>query len=353
MIAIAGIYRLRSAKKTITRAPKKGPTISVVIPFRNEAENLPKLIAGLLSLRPSGRMDVIGVDDHSEDNSLAVFENLTDDRSDFRALALTDEKGKKRALAHGINNSSGEYIATMDADVEISPEWLQGVLQKLDAEDGPGMLILPLKISEGQHGSAGFFQMAENLAIQGLGYGLAAFSLPITCNGANLVFKKAAYNECDGYQSHLNMASGDDVFLMQQMVKKEMRIIPFFDASVVAEVAPASSWREVFNQRLRWAGKTGEMNLLATRLVGVVLLFFATSLVVAAFAPHTHWGVWTSVLAWKTIVDVVLIKITETTYNLRLNPLKLALVAIGYVIYLPVVSLLSISLKPKWKGRRI
>jgi glycosyltransferase involved in cell wall biosynthesis len=88
--------------------PDMGVPVSVVIPALNEAENLPYVLARL----PGGLHEVIIVDGHSTDQTVAVAGRL---RPDARVLAQTGD-GKGNALAVGFAACTGDIVVTLDAD---------------------------------------------------------------------------------------------------------------------------------------------------------------------------------------------------------------------------------------------
>ena len=87
------------------------PRVSVVIPTLNEARNLPHVFAGL----PSDIYEVIVVDGHSVDDTLAVVRKL---RPDARIVMQT-RSGKGNALACGCAAATGDIVAMIDADGSI------------------------------------------------------------------------------------------------------------------------------------------------------------------------------------------------------------------------------------------
>lgn len=97
------------ASGTSVRAPR----VSVVIPTLNEARNLPHVLARL----PDGIHEVIVVDGHSVDETLAVAKQS---RPDVRIVMQT-RKGKGNALACGFAVATGDIIATIDADGSADP----------------------------------------------------------------------------------------------------------------------------------------------------------------------------------------------------------------------------------------
>jgi glycosyltransferase involved in cell wall biosynthesis len=89
------------------------PKITVVIPALNEARNLPHVFARL----PEGLHEVILVDGHSVDDTLAIARNL---RPDIRIITQT-RCGKGNALACGFAAATGDIIAMIDADGSTDP----------------------------------------------------------------------------------------------------------------------------------------------------------------------------------------------------------------------------------------
>jgi len=95
------------------RLGAQAPTISVVIPTLNEAANLPHVFARL----PRGIDEVVIVDGHSVDDTVAVARSL---RPDAR-IVLQDGRGKGNALACGFAAATGDIIVMLDADGSTDP----------------------------------------------------------------------------------------------------------------------------------------------------------------------------------------------------------------------------------------
>ena len=94
-------------------AGRSEPTVSVVIPAKNEARNLPHVFAGL----PRGLYEVILVDGASTDDTVKVARRL---RPDITIIGQT-RKGKGNALACGFAAASGDFIVMLDADGSTDP----------------------------------------------------------------------------------------------------------------------------------------------------------------------------------------------------------------------------------------
>jgi glycosyltransferase involved in cell wall biosynthesis len=100
---------LRQSLNAPTAVPAQaGVSVSVVIPTLNEEANLPSVLARL----PSGLHEVIIVDGHSTDETVAVARRL---RPDARIL-MQSGRGKGNALADGFKACTGDIVVTLDAD---------------------------------------------------------------------------------------------------------------------------------------------------------------------------------------------------------------------------------------------
>lgn len=99
------------------------PTVSVVIPALNEARNLPYVLERL----PEGMHEVILVDGHSVDSTIAVAREM---RRDIRVLMQT-RRGKGNALACGFTAATGDIIAMIDADGSADPAEIPQFVQAL------------------------------------------------------------------------------------------------------------------------------------------------------------------------------------------------------------------------------
>jgi glycosyltransferase involved in cell wall biosynthesis len=106
---------------------------SIVIPFYNESENLPRLIQEidtvLLSLHAPA--EIILVDDASTDEpeKTPTSPNFT-----IRWLRLTERSGQSAAIYYGIQEASAKYIILMDADLQNDPADIPKLIEKLQQD---------------------------------------------------------------------------------------------------------------------------------------------------------------------------------------------------------------------------
>jgi glycosyltransferase involved in cell wall biosynthesis len=101
------------------------PTISVVIPARNEAKNIPFVLERL----PEGVTEVILVDGNSTDDTIAVSQRLCPEI----VVVRQSRRGKGNALAAGFSAATGDYIVMIDADGSMDPAEIPAFIGALDA----------------------------------------------------------------------------------------------------------------------------------------------------------------------------------------------------------------------------
>jgi dolichol-phosphate mannosyltransferase len=113
-----------------------GPRLSIVVPTRNEAANLPLLVDRLETALPSGAFELCIVDD-SDDDTPAVIERLAAARPGrIRALfrpPAERQGGLSTAVVAGLRMAQGEYVCVMDADLQHPPELIPAMLAGADA----------------------------------------------------------------------------------------------------------------------------------------------------------------------------------------------------------------------------
>lgn len=135
--------------------------LSVIIPARNEAFNLPSLVSEIVrALRPvctestapplrrlSG-FEIIVVDDGSEDATPEVLRDLAERYQELRPLRLALPSGQSAATFAGFRNAQGEWIGTLDGDLQNDPADLVTLWNALPGHDA----VLGWRVSE-THGT--------------------------------------------------------------------------------------------------------------------------------------------------------------------------------------------------------
>ncbi len=115
--------------------------ISVVIPVYNERDSLELLHAEIVAVAGAEKLDVevIFVDDGSNDGSWEVIGALTRDNAAIHGIRFRRNFGKAAALSAGFHHVQGDVVVTLDADLQDDPREIPRFLAALaPAADAPG-----------------------------------------------------------------------------------------------------------------------------------------------------------------------------------------------------------------------
>ena len=103
------------------------PQLSVVVPVFNERDNVAPLIheitAALRGRAPAdgGDFEIVYVDDHSKDDTLAVLQQLKTEVPELRVVHHVTQSGQSTAIRNGVKAARGAWIATLDGDGQNDP----------------------------------------------------------------------------------------------------------------------------------------------------------------------------------------------------------------------------------------
>ena len=107
--------------------------VSVIIPFLNEAENIPNLFARLAAVGeklPDADLEIVFVDDGSTDGSDQIVRDLPTTGPSIQLVRLSRNFGSHAALAAGVAHATGDLLTFMSADLQDPPEILLALLAK-------------------------------------------------------------------------------------------------------------------------------------------------------------------------------------------------------------------------------
>ena len=336
--------------------------VSVVIAARNEAQCMGRTLDSLLAQAyPADRMEIMVVDDRSDDETAAIVESYS--RRDPRIKLLRQKSvdsgasPKKQALEAGIAASTGEIIVTTDADCIPPREWLKTMVANFAPETGmvagQARFELPPHAPLWQRLQALDFQ-SQNVAAAGL---IAAGS-PFNCSGASLSFRRAAYDAVGGWRGVRHLASGDDELLMAKMHRAKWKIVAAIGAAAVVKTRPPATVRELWEQRIRWGSKVRVYNPVQKFLLSgtfIFLLALSASPVVLLFSvPLAELVVklWLSFSALKLLHDCAIMSRGEKLFQERIPILEFLLAEIIHPAAIVILALGGMFGRYEWKGRR-
>jgi len=329
-------------------------SVSVIVAFRNEENNLPQLIECLKNQSHQNKIEFLFVNDHSTDMSVKKIKPIISGLNNFRLLELPQNKtGKKEAIKYAIENTEGELIVTTDADCHMGNNWLNIIVSYYE-KNRPLLISAPVLI-EKQNNWFSNFQSIELLSLVGSGAGAIRVKKPIMCNGANMAFARDFYTKSTDL-SNKKYVSGDDVFLLLAAKKVDNEKVHFIkskEASVYTKALPALN--DYLNQHLRWISKGSGYRDFDVLFVAFSVYFMNAILLILAITSFFKLELLLLLLVTlflKSAIDAIFLnKLSKFFFNKYLGSLfKLhQLVNILINALLPIASLLFSF---KWKGRK-
>lgn len=107
--------------------------LSIIIPLLNEEESIRPLFKWILKALQGkvSSLEVIFIDDGSTDGSWEIIQTLAKEHNEVKAISFTKNYGKSQALNAGFKAAKKKYVATLDCDLQDSPEELPRMVQTL------------------------------------------------------------------------------------------------------------------------------------------------------------------------------------------------------------------------------
>lgn len=350
--------RMPTFRPRATPADPNGPTITVIIPVRNEADNIGQLLDDL-SRQTYARYEVIVADDSSTDATLAIVEQYAS-RSTYalQPLPLTDERTaspKKRAISQSIALATGDLIVTTDGDCRVGPDWLASIAA-FYGQTGANLISGPVTFTNGIS-LFDSLQTVEFASLIGSGAGMMALGQPTMCNGANLCYEKRVFTEVGGFAGVDHLASGDDEFLMHKVALRYPQGVRFLKSpEAIVQTGPHQSWSAFYQQRKRWASKwRAYESWLPTALAVFIFLSNAAPVVAVlgwwlGFLP----GNWTLVVVGlKVIPEFLFLRQILLFLQKKSSVPTIPLTQLIYPFYVVFFGLAAQGKGYRWKGRNL
>ncbi|WP_169540003.1 glycosyltransferase family 2 protein [Niabella aurantiaca] len=339
-----------------------GPSFTIIIPARNEAENILPLLQSIKKQPyPSHLFEVIVVDDHSDDRTASLAERFAADNRDapfIKVIRLTGREMnsyKKKAIETGIAAAKHDWIVCTDADCITPPGWLQSFAQAISETD-PVFIAAPVAFNE-EKGLVNLFQDLDFLTLQGITGASVYKNIHTMCNGANLAYRKDVFGEVNGFRGIDRIASGDDMLLMHKIWKQyPHRVVYLKSKQAIVKTAAAPTWGAFFNQRIRWASKATSYD--DKRIFAVLLLVYLFNasflvLLIAGFVNSIFFFVLPGFWILKTIIEYPFIKSVAQFFNKRSRLKYFFLFQPLHIGYTILAGFLGSFGRYEWKGRRV
>ncbi len=340
--------------------------ISIIIAARNEEKAIGSCLSSIKSQTyPTGAFEIILVDDHSADATVAIAQSLKIEN--LKIIQLKDLTGesklnsyKKKAIESAIDIAKGDLIITTDADCIVPQAWLE-TYASFYMQKKPVFIAAPVVYADYFSADSFFtkllkiFQSLDFMTLQGITGASVSKGFHNMCNGANLAYTKEVFLAVNGFEGIDTIASGDDMLLMDKIQKIHPDKIQFLkSANAIVETQPATSLKEFMNQRIRWASKADKYtDRKITFVLLLVYIFNAWMFItaIASFFSHSSFYVSLVMLIVKTSVELFFLYPVAKFFNKQKLLWWFIPAQPFHIIYTIVAGWLGKFGSYTWKGR--
>lgn len=327
--------------------------LTIIICARNEEKNIGFCLNTLLKQEyVLKKVQLILINDASSDGTVQQAETILKTSGvNYRIISNPQQKGKKQSITYAMQFVLNEVIVLRDADTfTLSAKWLQSI-SDLYQDTKANLIIAPIAVAN----SRGLFwalQAIENTILALITCGSAFYKKAFLCSGANLIFTRTTFEKTNGYASHIDVASGDDIFFLEDVKKLEQsKIVYLKSKDALVYTYPSFSFKELILQKTRWASKfkvnSNKLNLLLAFITFAVnfvwvLCFFCMNNLVLRYPCFVF-------IFFKLFIDILLLFLASGFIKNK-NVLWLSFpVGLVYPVYAVIVGLSSLFVKPRWK----
>jgi cellulose synthase/poly-beta-1,6-N-acetylglucosamine synthase-like glycosyltransferase len=265
-ILAAGVRNLRRYRSGSHGKPeeKELPTISIVVPVKNEEKVIQRLLDALIGLNyPREKKEIIIVEDGSTDNTVNVCMKFAEEtNANLKVLRKPSSNGKPSALNYGISNAQGEIIGVFDADNVPSKDSLLNVCRYFDDSTVAAVQGRTSSINPQENMLTNFISHEETIWCETYLRGKDVLNLFVHLKGSCQFFRRDVLEELEGFDE---TSLSEDMEISARLTEKGYRIRYAADVQSWQESPP--SLGQLFRQRTRWFRGTMEVAFKYGRLM--------------------------------------------------------------------------------------
>lgn len=246
LLAIGYFKTLFKSNRQINFDLNQLPTVSIIIPVKNEGKVIERLLKRIIELNyPKEKLEVIIVEDASTDNTRFICELYAEKYDYIRVYSRDVGLGKPEAIRFGCEQAKGDVIGLFDADSLPEKDIIIKALARLNDSKTAAVQgrLKALNISQNPLTEISDYEMRLN---QLIAIGRNDLNLFIQLYGTNQFIKKSLLNEIGSWNIK---ALAEDQELSLRLYKKGF-YIKMFDGETLQE--NPSTLKQFLKQRLRW-----------------------------------------------------------------------------------------------------
>ncbi|ERM81738.1 hypothetical protein P872_19315 [Rhodonellum psychrophilum GCM71 = DSM 17998] len=271
------------------------PRASILIPSRNEANNLPGCLSSLEKLSyPSDKIQFILGDDHSTDATKSILEAWVKTMPNAAFISIQPNpkpenqlNGKANALAQMGAMANGEVLLFTDADCLVPEGWVEKMIEGLGPEVGIVTGITTIK------GKSNFekFQAFDWWLSLGMVKVLDDLGVSITAMGNNMLITREAYDKVGGFAG-IPFSLTEDFEMARSLKNIGYKGVHQISPENLIETKAQLDFSSLLEQRKRWMAGAFTLPVYWKVLLAIQVLFFPAILLVLWFFPVIGLVAW-------------------------------------------------------------
>ncbi len=342
---------LKMKREKIKTLSLKETKLTVIIPVRNEQDNILNLLKDLNKQKyPFKNFEVIIANDGSTDNTEKIvlfFQEFA--QYDLKILNIFTETNlspKKRAIQKSIEISSGELIITTDGDCSVSENWLASIEEVYKQKEAK--LISSIVTFTDEQSLWNTFQTIEFASLIGSGACAMYLKKPNMCNGANIAYTREVFEEVKGFEGNEHLASGDDEFLMHKIANiYPNRVIFNLNKNAIVHTKSQPDFSHFYQQRKRWASKWKQYK--DVKVISLAIFIFTVNLsMIYSIFTQNYFNI-----ALKCLPEFVFLCLIINYLDQKDKIKFIPFIQLIYPFYVVFFGLIAQEKEFVWKGRKL
>ena len=228
---------------------EKLPLVSIIVPVKNEAQVIRRLLEASLGLNyPPEKTEVVIVDGASVDGTLGICEEYVGKHpGQLRLLHQSVSNGKPCALNYGLKHAKGEIVGVFDADNIPEPDVLMRAVGHFQSSSTAAVQGRSRSINADQKMLTKFVSYEEAIAFETYLQGRGALNLFVPLTGSCYFIRRSVLQKIGGWDEQ---SLSEDTEISVRLALEGHKIE--YAADVVCWQESSASMIQLINQRTRW-----------------------------------------------------------------------------------------------------
>jgi cellulose synthase/poly-beta-1,6-N-acetylglucosamine synthase-like glycosyltransferase len=338
-------------RKRIIRETSDLPKVSVIVPSRNEEDNIDRCLESIVRVDyPKDKLEIIAVNDRSTDRTGEIISSYMQKYDFIKICNVKPEdiegnlQGKPGAIQHGADQATGEVILMTDADCAVNPGWVKTIATGYgDPKVG---LIASYTLIE----SETLFEKIQSLEwiyMHTMASGGIGLAQPLGCYGNNLSVRKETFDKLGGYRE-IPFSVTEDLAVLQAVAASEYEPRYYCHKNATVTTLPEPTFKDYLKQRHRWAVGGQKLGWRAVAFVGTSITMWTG---IFASALCSEWGLTAGLIATRLAGDFSLI-FTSLAHLRKTRMAGWIFPSVFFFMFIElIIPFVLLDKKIEWKGQ--